>query len=268
MQSGENNPAPEPTGDQSGGDNAQTTPVVDGQEGIANEQINQPAGFQAALKEEYRGHEYLNGMGNINHMFEALRDSRTQLDGLKGRTIPGEDATEEDWGSFRKAMGVPESKDGYRFEYPEDMDKNVLDGMAGWLRDVGIEEGIPDVLATKLFSRWANDLKTNTQTQHEAEVAKKQEALMGMSKEYGDKWDNTLSSTKEFATEAFGEETAKLLSEMNLLDNPTMLKSLIGLKGRVSEDTLPNTNAVGGQISAERDAKARARSLFPETKYD
>jgi len=185
MQGGENNQVVEPAGSPSEGDNTQTAPVENTPEGTAIEQNNQPAGFQAALKEEYRGHEYLNGMGNINHMFEALRDSRTQLDGLKGRTIPGEDATTEDWGAFRTAMGVPDNKDGYKFEYPEDMDKNMLDGMSGWLRDVAHEEGMPTDLAGKVFSRWANDLKTNTAKQHEESVSKRQAALADMSKEYG-----------------------------------------------------------------------------------
>ena len=248
------------------GDNPAGAGGDDGQGGSGSQQNNQSLGFRAALKEEYRDNEILSGMGNINHMYEALVERQGKLDGLKGRTIPGEGATKEDWDVYRKAMGVPDDKTGYKFEYPEGMDKNVLDGMADWMRDVAFEEGFPSGVAGKVFSRWSTDLIANTKADHEAAVTKKQAALLDMAKEHGKDWDTNLASTKNFAKSLFDEDGYAILEQMNLLDNPVILKKLMGLKGRISEDSLPKSAGVTGSSTGERNATSRAASLFPETK--
>ena len=56
-------------------------------------------------------------------MAKSALDLRQKLS--KAITVPGEDASDEDRAKFRKAVGVPDSPDGYEVNIPDDLPDNV-----------------------------------------------------------------------------------------------------------------------------------------------
>ena len=63
------------------------------------------------------------GWNSADDAVKAYQDQRAGLEGMI--KVPGEDASDEDRAAFAKALGVPDTEDGYQFSLPEKMPENV-----------------------------------------------------------------------------------------------------------------------------------------------
>lgn len=97
-------------------------------------QAAQPATktFLEMLPEQYRTKErFVNFSKAADPMGELLKSYENQesLIGKKaeGLRVPGEGATAEDWAAFNKALGVPETPDGYQYQAPENIPEEFKD---------------------------------------------------------------------------------------------------------------------------------------------
>nr|WP_321456134.1 hypothetical protein [uncultured Cohaesibacter sp.] len=63
------------------------------------------------------------GWKSADDAVKAYQDQRSGLEGMI--KVPGKDASDEDRAAFAKALGVPDTADGYQFSLPEKMPENV-----------------------------------------------------------------------------------------------------------------------------------------------
>ena len=63
------------------------------------------------------------GWSSADDAVKAYQDQRAGFEGMI--KVPGEDASDEDRAAFAKALGVPDTEDGYQFSLPEKMPENV-----------------------------------------------------------------------------------------------------------------------------------------------
>jgi hypothetical protein len=80
--------------------------------------------FLDSLPEAYRDKQWAVNFSKADNPLEAFAqsyDSQMALIGKKaeGLRVPGETATPEDWQSFYRSIGVPESSDKYEYKAPE-----------------------------------------------------------------------------------------------------------------------------------------------------
>ncbi len=220
-------------------------------------------GWQSGIAASYRGDPRLEGMDVPTKLVEAYFDATSRLSQMEGRTyIPGEGATSEEWAAYRKAMNVPDTKDGYEFPLPEDMDRNMTSNMAEWFRDVAFSEGAPKDMALRMFQRWMKDSKATQDSQHKAERAAAEERTKALQEKYGEKWEDRKKNADKFAKERLGEKVYEDMVQKNLLDNPDYLDALGALYEMTSEDNLPgNGGSAGGSTRSEEDAALSG--LFP-----
>jgi hypothetical protein len=236
----------------------------DRQEG-SNQQMTdyQIPGWQSGIAASYRGDPRLRDMDVPTKLVEAYFDAQSKLSQYEGRTyIPGEGATSEEWGAYRKAMGVPDTKDGYEFPLPEDMDRNMMGSMADWFRDVAFENGIPKDLANNMFQRWAKDTKMTMEENHKKERAAAEERTKALQEKYGEKWEDRKKAAHEFAKGKMGESVYNDMVQKNLLDNPDYLDALGTLHEMTSEDTLPGNGGSAGGVDRSAEESA-LDGLFP-----
>lgn len=204
-------------------------------------------GWQAGIADAYKGHAALKGMDKPTALVEAYLESKGKLSQFEGRSyIPGENASSEEWSAFRKAMGVPDSKDGYDFKLPDDMDRNEVEGLAAWMKDVAFQEGLPTGATQRIFDRWVADTKKLRTDHHQKQVADKQERENALKEKYGEKWDTRVSSARDFVKNRLGEDIFNSMTEKNLLDDPVYLDGFGALHDALSEDTLPGTGSSSG----------------------
>ncbi|MHC1600389.1 MAG: hypothetical protein ACXQS5_06195 [Candidatus Methanospirareceae archaeon] len=220
-------------------------------------------GWHAGLPDAYKGHPALKGMDVPGKLVEAYLAAQEKSSQYEGRSyIPGENASSEEWSAFRKAMGVPDNKDGYELKLPDDMDRSEMEGLAGWMKEVAFNEGLPIKATQRIFDKWVGDTRVGREETHKKQVAAKQERENALKEKYGEKWDTRVNSARDFVKRRLGDEVYNSMMEKNLLDDPAYLDSFGGLSDSLSEDNLPGSgsNTAGG---AKHDGLS---DMFPTMK--
>lgn len=150
-------------------------------------------------------------------------DSHSQLEAkLKNAVlVPGKEDPPEAWSNYRKAIGVPESKDGYAFkkpELPEGMvyDDKLADSFAQWAH----EEGLTVKAAQSLFNKF-NAAQIERQKSMNAE-GQKQASEMNATR------TRELETARTELRKQWGDTyDARMPRNMNALQNPVMVPQSI-----------------------------------------
>lgn len=106
-----------------------------------------------------------------------------------GLTLPGKDATPEQWAEFYGKIGRPETPDGYEFQVPDGGDKALMADVAATMHEFGLTkeqaQGLHAKLSEKVAEREAKAEETRLaalETKNKAEEAE-------LKTELGDKFD-------------------------------------------------------------------------------
>lgn len=157
--------------------------------------------------------------------------------------VPGKDAPAEDVAKFRKAIGVPEKAEDYKFELgrePTEQDKAIQ----GNLAKIALENGIPATAMTAL-SKAVTELATAAKAE-ENRVAVEARAAneAALRKEWGADYEaNKTLATR--AVQAFGEVKSHpevieffdktIVNGQKLGDHPVMVRMLGNIGRRMGE---------------------------------
>lgn len=169
---------------------------------------------------------------------KAHRELRQQLS--KAIVPPGEDASEEDVAKFRKALGVPENAEGYKYNLPEDAPEELLDdtnkALLSSFAEAAYEAGVPQSGMDKLLGWWAKTEMQIRDAQVQADKEFADEAEAALRKELGGDFE-AHKTHADNALRTFGQEDVDELKNLELssgrylLDHPLMVK-LLGRAGR------------------------------------
>lgn len=157
--------------------------------------------------------------------------------------VPGKDATPEDRAKFNKAIGVPETVEGYKFDIgrePTDADKAIQ----GNLAKIALDNGIPATAMTAL-SKAVTELATAAKAEeNRVAVAAREANEAALRKEWGADYERnkTLASR---AVQAFGEVKSHpevieffektIVNGQKLGDHPVMVRMLGNIGNRMGE---------------------------------
>ncbi len=162
-------------------------------------------GYTAGLSKEQK-EALVNSKAQLPEKFTEFWDGHTQLEARLKRSVivPAKDAPKEQWDAYRKAIGVPESPDGYAFEKP-----TLPEGMTysaefeNWLRKTAFETGIPLEAAKRIYSGFMQQNLSNVKAQTEAAAKAKADraqaeavevtnAAAALRTEFGAKYDEVI----------------------------------------------------------------------------
>lgn len=135
---------------------------------------------------------YLNAQKMISSHGEKLKKATEGL--VK---VPGENATKEEIAAYRKAVGVPDKPEDYKFNIPanaSEFDKKGFELIANVLKPVVHEEGISPSKISRVFDKVVESL-----AHQNAELQKQGQALLdadiqSMKEKYKDKYDSVIKS--------------------------------------------------------------------------
>ena len=85
------------------------------------------------------------GAKTLDDVVKGFRDTQRALHDKGMVKVPGEGATPEETTAFRKAIGVPDTVEGYKFEGPKDDAGNPLplaEGLVSAARRLGMRYGL------------------------------------------------------------------------------------------------------------------------------
>ena len=167
---------------------------------------------------------------------KALVDMRKQVS--KAVVMPGKKSDDNEWHTYRKNMGIPQSPEEYKyegFEVNDNMPEEQRAGIEKWNK-VFHESNIPSAVAQRLFAEF------------QAEVIEGQEQVLVRDKDFAQRtdaqmrkdWGEDYDTNKEYAnravTEYFGPDfdTVKQMEMKDgslLMDQPFMVR-MFGRVGR------------------------------------
>lgn len=197
-------------------------------------------GLTAEQREKYA--EELKDIPKVSDFFNNHIELKERL---KSAIIkPGEGATEQELADYRKALGVPETKDGYYLkkpELPEGLGEAVSED---WFRELAFKHNLSKQQAADLFEDYYKSIGDAYTKQLAERKKEREEAEKSLREEHGNQYEEKLSKAKLAANNVFGAEFMSYLDETGLGNDIRLITGLIRLGELVGEDSL-----VGGRIS-------------------
>lgn len=203
--------------------------------------------YEAQLSDDLKGLEIWKDHSTISDVARALIKSKTDGKGLV--KIPDSTTGEEELKAFRKANGVPDTVDGYKFDeaqLPEGMSMDTE--MSKWFKEIAHKLGLNQHQANTLF---AEESKRRIQTHNTAQEGVNK-GIDTVKQKWGVDYDANLvvanRAVSKFGSIAFPE----FLKKSGLGNNPEMLEFCLAVGKGMSEDKLTPGQGPGGEEIKER----------------
>lgn len=183
--------------------------------------------FLDSLGDDLKGNELFTEMDSAEKLGQSYSDLHKSHEELKSNQPE-----------------IPESADNYEFNVPEgitlEFDKDGVSEFGVEAHKAGFTQSQYDLAVSSALKR-DQELLDNYNTQRE-------EAVEGVKKEMGDKYDSNVELAKK-AIRAAGQEAPA--EDIDLVTNP-LFKSFLFLGGKISEDSLGE--GTGGGAGGDADA--------------
>ena len=220
--------------------------------------IGQPS-WRDTLPEPLRAEKSLQDFKDVG----ALAQSYVATKALVGQksAIPGPDATPEAQAAFRKALGVPETPEGYQISRPEI-------ALQSW--DAGAEKdflatahklGLPPAQVQAILNWYGSYEAAKLQTgQRQA-----QEVMATLRKEWGPNYDAHLGRANRAVQQFGGDELISYLAQTGLGRHPAMVKAWVAVANAMVESGAMETE--GDLGTSSEDAKAQLQAIYQDKKH-
>ena len=190
---------------------------------------------------------------DLPSMLKSMHDTKAALsqrtDGML--KVPGKDATPEEVGAFRKALGVPDSPDKYQIVPPAQLPAGVefkpetLNQFAEFAHKQGFTNDMVNSLIA--YQAQAESVEISRLEQEHAALVDAQEKQL--QREWGGNWEQK-SMLARRAADTFG-----LGADHPALANADIRRALARAAELISEDNLTSGDKVSGVLSPANEAK-------------
>lgn len=220
----------------------------------------------SSIDEGLRENPSLQNIKDINNLAKVYVDTKSKVGSMI--SIPGEEATQEDWGKIFDKLGRPETADGYEVSLGEDAPDEVQETISQF-KAKAHEFGLSKAQAENMF-KWYNEteqaLSGKTQEAYNAKLAEAKESLQ---KEWGDKFEEKMNQANAAATH-YG--LLQELGETGLINSPKIAKILADIGANLSEDQIKGNGSVNNDLKTEYEKfmaeNGEALTSRKHTKHD
>lgn len=165
----------------------------------------------------------------------------------EGVSMPGEDATDEDWQSYAKKIGAP-TRDDYKISKPSDVPDELFNKeLVDRTLDIAAKYGLPGKAVEDLVAAYSENLTGMLQEEIQAEQQAVEQVMSTLKSEFG----NTLPSQIQKAQRA-AIAVGLDVNDPSIGNNVSIIKALIRVDEIIAEDTLQIPGMVGGNTYEEQ----------------
>lgn len=218
-------------------------------------------------REEFRNDSTLNQFASQDAFIKAMLDDR-RTNGVAIK-LPGEDATDEEWGKFYDRLGRPASSNDYGLskDIPEGLDFNE-EFYNEFTKEI-YTAGLSKKQATQIYNWYNNksaemakDIDARIQASYKKSV---DDAVASLKKEWGTDYQQNLDSAVAMANKFLSPATKQYLNATKLGNNPLLIKDFYNLSKQVSGAQMRGEGPSGNISSlAELEAKMAANLRAPD----
>ncbi len=161
---------------------------------------------------------------------DVIRDySELQKSASGGVKIPTDESSPEELSAFYTKIGVPENKDGYEVEVPENvpMSQEMVSKLRGW----ALEAGTPKIAFDTVLKNYLQEM--SEQVTRSVEVAKAE-----LREEWKNDYDVNFEMADRFVTHECSDEFRLALIETGLNNHPVFVREFLSLAKKTATDKL------------------------------
>jgi len=191
---------------------------------------------------------------------DAIRGlvNANKLIGKKRIAMPTPDAPKEEWDEFYRAIGRPESPDGYKINI-EDADEDILNEF----KRLAHEKGFTQQQIEGIEKFWEG-FRQKTAEKVEQQIEQlKETALTELQKEWGNNFDTEIETARK-AVETLCDDEQKQLLNAGLGNDPRVIRLFNRIGKMLGEDKLSSVTGKGGFTI---DAKSELAKLKNDPKF-
>jgi hypothetical protein len=230
------------TGSGEAGQGGGTPPAGAGNPGAANTTpppaATPPSGGQASwrdtLPDDLKGNVSLQQFSDVTNLAKSYLHAQS-LVGKKGVVVPGEKATDEEWGKFYKDIGVPEA-DKYGVEAPKEstVDQDFFKGF----KEQAHKAGLLPKQAQGLLNWYLGQEGTIKEKMEGAQKQRIEQGLTELKKEWGQGYDKEVAKARAAVKEFGDEKLTKYLNDSGLGNDPMLIRLLAKAGAVLGEDKI------------------------------
>jgi len=230
---------------------------------LADADGNLKDGWLESLDEKYREEPYLKEVKNVQSMASSVISARRMV-GKDKIAIPNEGTTDEEWNTWHKAGGRPETAADYNIVRPETFpEEHWKAELALAAQDLFHKIGLSTKQAAALMEFNNANVLTAVKAQADAIVANRQIIKDGLFKDLGAAYDQKIHQGNYAIDKGTGgdEEFKTRLTE-KFGDDPDFIRYNINIGGKFAEhgDISAAVIATPGDIQAQIDVETAKKS--------
>lgn len=220
-----------------------------GSQGGSSQGSGSGSSWRDSLPEEIRNEGALSVFSDVGSLAKSYLSTKA-LVGKKGVIVPGEKATDEEWGAFFKSIGQPEA-DKFDVKIPEGVQANQ--DFVTKFKEMAHKSGLLPKQAQGLLDWYAkHEMETLTSRKAQSQATQKQ-GLEALQKEWGAAYEKEIAKARLAVKELGGEELQQHLEKTGLGNDPVMIRLMAKAGSLLGEDKLRGEGAgrMGAQTPAE-----------------
>ena len=142
----------------------------------------------------------------------------------KSVVLPDENASEDDLKAYRKALGVPESADGYSLPKSE-----ADEAFKSWYKATAFDAGLSKAQAKKFFEAYLTEDVRRAEEAQRAKEKRAEDSTLALKKEWGDSADVNYALAKRAFKELGDAGFRKFIKDNNLESDPALIKTFYSI---------------------------------------
>ncbi|MBE3119785.1 MAG: hypothetical protein IMZ61_15485 [Planctomycetes bacterium] len=190
------------------------------------------------LKTEKTLEKFKDVSGLAKSYIELEKDA-SRLRNAKGVIVPGEKATPDEIAAFHKALGRPDTPDGYGLEKPELPEGMTYDeDRTKAFAEVFHKHGANKELVKAVHGVWNDMAKADFENQTKAVKDFTEKTTAEMKKEWGKDFDTNLAAADAAIDRVFGPDFKAMLKQTGLANHPAVIKGMFKASQAIGEHAL------------------------------
>lgn len=176
--------------------------------------------WKSALPEDIRNAGALAPINDIESLAKSYIHAQSMV-GKKGHVLPNDKSSDEEWGRFFEALGVPKPE-GYEVEAPKEL--GFSEDQAKAFKEVAAKAGVLPKQAKQLLD-WMSSYQSETATSIvEQQNQRQKEGVEALQRKWGEAYDDKIRSAQHALKTLGGEGLADMLNETKLGNEPVIIE--------------------------------------------
>lgn len=207
--------------------------------------VDQP--WNANLPQDLREDATLSRFKTLEEQAKAHKELRAKAGSMIN--VLKDDSTDDEKRDHYSKLGCPKDATGYQLSLPEGID--MPQETINWFSETAHALGLSKTAGEALFTKYL-DKEINERNERGNEVAREsQKTKEDLQRIWGRDFEANMNVGNNVFSQMFSPNTQAKIQKLGLQNDPDFIKDLVGIGGKVGEDSTSGTHGKGVALSID-----------------